>query len=214
MCFAGSVSDEIPPTRWARSAKAVSTYAERMAELLDAGEDLEGEARLADVLVPRGARILDAGSGIGRVGIALQRRGHDVLAVDPDAELTAESRRRWPELTVLDLDILALDPDVHGRFDLVVAVGNVMVLLADGTERRVLGRFRDLLKPGGRILTGFRHDRAPGVGSRTYPWAEFAADVAASGLAVQHRFGGYALEPIDDHDDGEYSVTVLTSGMP
>jgi len=38
-------------------------YARRWQTMLDRGEDIDGEARLIDALVPRGARILDAGCG-------------------------------------------------------------------------------------------------------------------------------------------------------
>ena len=50
------------------------------------GADLHGEARLIDAMLPRGARILDAGAGPGRVGGELSRRGHTVVGVDVDPE--------------------------------------------------------------------------------------------------------------------------------
>ena len=43
-------------------------YIARFAQMREQGADLHGEARLIDALVPRGARILDAGCGPGRVG--------------------------------------------------------------------------------------------------------------------------------------------------
>ena len=45
-----------------------SWYVERFRAMARAGDDLAGEARLVDAMVPRGARILDAGCGPGRVG--------------------------------------------------------------------------------------------------------------------------------------------------
>ena len=42
-----------------------SGYAGVFEGLIDRGEDIDGEARLADVLAPRAARILDAGAGMG-----------------------------------------------------------------------------------------------------------------------------------------------------
>lgn len=196
---------DLPPTRWELGETA--GYAARFAKLIAEGKDVEGEARLADTLVPRGARILDAGSGMGRIGAALQARGHDVVAVEKDPELVAESRSRFPELPTVESDLLALaDGIVEPGFDLVVLVGNVIVLLAPETEQRLLVTLRDLLAPGGRILVGFHP--AGGHGSaRDYPYDEFAADVAAAGLAVQHRFGTYELgDPSDD-----YVVAVLSA---
>ncbi|MDX5310559.1 MAG: methyltransferase domain-containing protein, partial [Rhodococcus sp. (in: high G+C Gram-positive bacteria)] len=97
-------------TRWQseRSADDSRAYIERFAELAHAGTDLHGEARFVDVLVPRGARILDAGCGTGRVGLELARRGHRVTAVDLDPVLV-EAARSHPELTVHLADLAQLD---------------------------------------------------------------------------------------------------------
>lgn len=196
--------NEIPRTRWAVGGEATSGYLERFSASIDAGNDVDGEARLADVLVDRRARILDAGAGMGRVGIALQRKGHDVLAAEPDASLVAVSQERWPELSIIPKDILELTPENEGTFDLIVAVGNVMVLLAEGTEVRALNALRQLLKPNGRILVGFHPKNGPAI-AREYSFEEFAADAAEAGLGFQHRFGGYNLEPISD----DYVVAIL-----
>jgi SAM-dependent methyltransferase len=194
------VSD-LPSTRWELGDRG--TYAARFTQLIADGVDIEGEARLADTLVGRGARILDAGSGIGRIGAALQARGHDVTAAEKDPELVAESRRLYPDLPVIETDLLALDPDLE-PFDLIVLVGNVIVLLAPDTEQRLLVLLRDLLAPGGRILVGF-HPYGGHGSAREYPFADFAADVETVGLRVQHRFGTYELgEP-----DEDYVVAVL-----
>ena len=78
--------------------------------------------------------------------------------------------------------------------DLVVAVGNVMVFLRQDTERAVLTRLRALLAPGGRVLAGFHPVDGPAT-ARDYPPEEFVADVTASGLRVDARFGTYELHP-------------------
>ncbi len=69
----------------------------------------------------RGARILDVGSGMGRVAAALQARGHDVVATEPDPALRAQSRATYPDLAVLPHEALALDPGELGTFDLVAS---------------------------------------------------------------------------------------------
>jgi len=197
----------IPQSRWAAGGSANSGYLTRFSERIDAGDDVDGEARLADVLVERGARILDAGSGMGRVGIALRRKGHDVLAAEPDERLVTASRERWPELPVITKDILELTPEAEGHFDLIVLVGNVMILLAEDTEVRALTTLKALLAPGGRILVGFHLTGGPALGRDGYTWDLFSADVEAAGLQAQHHFGGYHLEPVND----EYCVAVLAA---
>lgn len=194
----------LPPTRWELAGARNRGYGETFAQRVAAGEDVDGEARLADALAPRGARILDIGSGMGRVSAALQARGHRVVATEPDPALREQSATTYPLLEVLPHEALALETSEVGTFDLVVIVGNVMIYLGEGTERPVLQRVRDLLAPGGRALVGF-HLSAVKSGSRTYPADEFVADATASGLRVVHRFGSYELhEPVDD-----YAVWVL-----
>lgn len=196
-----------PPTRWQLAGERNRGYGETFAERVAEGADVDGEARLADALAPRGARILDIGSGMGRVSAALAARGHEVVATEPDPALRAQSRATYADLDVLPHEALDLDPVEVGEFDLVLVVGNVMIYVGEDTERDVLGRVRDLLAPAGRVLVGF-HLTAVKAGSRTYPPEEFAADATAAGLRVVHRFGSYELHPpVDD-----YAVWVLERG--
>ena len=197
-------------TRW-ESAEP-RDYGRRFADLRAGGADITGEARLADTIAPRRARILDAGSGMGRIGAALQDRGHDVVGVDLDAALLEQSRETYPHLPVLEARLDELSPQmlaIQGHpttYDLIVCVGNVMILLAPDTEREVLGRMRDLLAPGGRMLVGFHLEAEPGS-SRRYPASEFVADARSAGLRVQARFASYELLPSTDQDD--YAVFLL-----
>jgi SAM-dependent methyltransferase len=141
---------------------------------------------------------------MGRVSAALQARGHRVVATEPDPALRAQSQATYPDLAVLPHEALALDPADVGTFDLVVVVGNVMIYLGEGTERRVLERVRALLAPAGRAVLGF-HLTAVKSGSRTYAPDDFVTDATAAGLRVVHRFGSYELHEPDD----EYAVWVL-----
>jgi SAM-dependent methyltransferase len=205
-------------TRWEQAraeerAAGQGGYGAHFARLMAEGVDIEGEARLADVLAPRGARILDAGSGMGRVGAALARRGHHVVGVDFDAEIIEQSRATFPELPVVSSRLDELTPDVVSAagfptsYDLVVCVGNVMILLAPDTERTVLANLAGLVAPDGRLLAGFAIRGAPAAASRSYPADEFAADCHAAGLAVESRFESYDLRPFTD--DSDYVVHVL-----
>ena len=202
---------DAPPTRWQLAGGAGGhAYGRAFADLIAAGRDVDGEARLADALLPRAATVLDAGSGMGRVAAALQARGHRVVGVEADADLVAQSREAWPAVPVVGADLVHTTPDLLAgeghptAYDLVVAVGNVMVYLAEGTERTVLGRMRDLLAPGGRVLVGF-HLRETPTQARHYPPEEFVGDVEAVGLQVELRAGSYELHPPGD----EYAVWLL-----
>jgi SAM-dependent methyltransferase len=199
----------LPKTRWELTGEGSRGYGQHFAAQVAQGVDVDGEARFVDALAPRGARILDIGSGMGRVSAALQVRGHEVVATEPDPALRAQSESTYADLAVLPHEALALDPAEVGAFDLVVMVGNVMIYLGEDTEVAVLERVRDLLAPGGRAVLGF-HLTAVKNGSRTYPADEFVADVVSAGLRVVHRFGSYELHEPND----EYAVWVLATAWP
>src|SRR5579875_2574115 len=174
-------------------------YIERFRRLAAEGADLDGEARLVDALVPRRARVLDAGCGGGRLAAALHARGHDVVGVDVDPALIAAAREDHPgpQWVVGDLATLELP----GRsFDAVVLAGNVLVFVAPGTEEQVLRRARAHLSPGGRVVTGFATDRH-------YRLAAFDADARAAGLRQEDRFATWDLRPW--HEDATFAVTVF-----
>jgi SAM-dependent methyltransferase len=188
-------------------------YGAHFARLLAEGVDIEGEARLADALAPREAWILDAGSGMGRVGAALTHRGHHVVGVDFDPEIIDQSRDTFPELPVVTSRLDELAPSTLATagfptsYDLIVCVGNVMILLAPETERDALGAMAALLAPEGRMLVGFALSGAPAKTSRTYPVAEFVEDAASVGLVVESRHASYDLQPFTD--TSTYAVHVL-----
>ena len=193
----------IPETRWAAAGDRSSHYGGRFAALVSSGQDIDGEARLADVLLPRHGRVLDAGAGMGRVAAALGTRGHDVVAIDPDPALVAQARATYPGLSIEQRDILSLGA-ADGPFDLVVCVGNVMVYLAEGTDRQALAAMGSVLGPQGRILVGF-HLQDPPPHARHYTAAAFEADAEAAGLRVEQRFGSYDLRAPGE----EYGVWIL-----
>jgi SAM-dependent methyltransferase len=205
-------------TRWEQArarerAAGQGGYGAHFARLIADGIDIEGEARLADVLAPRDGWILDAGSGMGRVGGALTARGHRVVGVDFDPEILDQSRRTFPELPLVESRLDELTPEVlsaAGRpteYDLVVCVGNVMILLAPDTERTVLANLAAVLAPEGRMLIGYSLTGAPTGNSLDYPVAAFEKDCASTGLEVESRFASYDLRAFTDA--AEYVVHVL-----
>jgi SAM-dependent methyltransferase len=178
-------------------------YIERFRCMVRAGEDILGEARLVDAMVPRRARILDAGCGIGRIGGALAEAGHLVTGVDVDPALIDVARQDHPGLRWMVGDLAELDPPASGvptPFDAVVCAGNVMTFLAPSTRREVLTRLGAHLAEDGRIAVGF------GAG-RGYEFDEFFGDVAAAGLEPDLLLSSWDLRPFTD--EARFLVTLL-----
>jgi SAM-dependent methyltransferase len=180
-----------------------SWYVERFRSMVAAGDDLAGEARFIDAMVPRSARILDAGCGPGRVGSALAALGHDVVGVDVDPVLIAAAEEDHPGPVWLVGDLAELDLPSVGipeGFDAIICAGNVMPFLASSTRRGVLTRMRMHLREGGRAAVGF------GAG-RGYEFEEFLTDVAAAGLVVDLRLSTWDLRAFTAASD--FLVAVL-----
>lgn len=178
-------------------------YVERFRSMARAGDDLAGEARLVDALAPRGARILDAGCGPGRVGGYLAAAGHDVVGVDIDPVLieAAEQDHPGPRWLVGDLAELDLcERGITKPFDVIVSAGNVMTFLAPSTRVKVLTRLHAQLAGDGRAVIGF------GAG-RDYEFGQFLDDAAASGFRPDLLLSTWDLRPFTD--DSDFLVAIL-----
>jgi SAM-dependent methyltransferase len=178
-------------------------YIERFRAMAADGVDLHGEARFIDAMVPRGARVLDAGCGPGRVGGRLGELGHDVVGVDIDPALIAAAEQDHPgpnwlvgDLSELDLAALGVEPG----FDAVICAGNVMGFLDPATRRRVIEQLSTTIGAEGRIVIGFG-------AAHGYPYDEFFADVDAVGLVVELALGTWDLRPFTTESD--FLVAVL-----
>jgi SAM-dependent methyltransferase len=178
-------------TRW---------YIDRFRQLADEGADLAGEARLLDAMLARSARVLDAGSGTGRVAAALAERGHTVVGVDVDPALVAAARQNHPRLRFEVADLSTLELPDEAPFDAAVLAGNVLVYVAPGSEQQVLTRVAAHVRPAGVIVIGF-------ATGRDYSPAALDRDCADIGLIVEHRFATWDLRPW--RDDADWVVTVL-----
>ena len=98
-------------------------------------------------------RVLDVGSGAGRVGLHLQDRGHEVVAIDVSPLAVELSRQR----RLVDARTGTLDGAIgkDERFDTILLLGNNLGLLGGEREgRRLLKKLARLAGDRGRLLAG------------------------------------------------------------
>ena len=167
------------------------------------GEWVHGEADLVCWFTP--GSVLDAGCGTGRVAIELDRRGLDVVGVDLDQRMLDEACSKAPGVTwilgdLADVEIAGPGDAVAMReFDLVVMAGNVMVFVEIGTEAAIVANMARHLRPGGRLVSGFR------LGFTPLTFADYDRFAHAAGLELEHRWTTWDRQP---YDGGSYAVTV------
>ena len=195
------------PSMWTRlteeNPQHSAAYIQRFKDLAAAGHDLVGEARLVDAMLPRGSRVLDAGSGTGRIAAHLAVVGHEVVGVDGDPVLVAAAAAEQPGPTFLVGDLAELDLPARGipdPFDAIVCAGNVVTFLAPSTRRDVLRRLLAHLRPGGRAAIGF------GAG-RGYDFDDFLADARATGWTPDLLLATWDLRPFTP--DATFLVAIL-----
>ncbi|OBG99144.1 SAM-dependent methyltransferase [Mycobacterium sp. E136] len=178
-------------------------YIERFRAMARAGDDLAGEARLVDAMVPRGSHILDAGCGPGRLGGYLATVGHRVVGVDVDPTLIDAAQQDHPGPHWLVGDLAELDLPARGiaePFDVIVSAGNVMTFLAPSTRGLVLSRLRAHLEEDGRAVIGF------GAG-RDYAFDDFLNDASTAGFAPDLLLSTWDLRPFTD--ESNFLVAIL-----
>ncbi|OBF17494.1 class I SAM-dependent methyltransferase [Mycobacterium kubicae] len=172
-------------------------YVERFRSMTRAGEDVVGEARLVDAMAPRGARILDAGCGPGRLAGYLAAAGHHVVGIDVDPVLIEAAEQDHPGPRWLVGDLAELDLPARGitePFDVILSAGNVMAFLAPSTRVEVLRRLREHLADDGRAVIGF------GAG-RDYEFGHFLDYAGQAGLSPELLLSTWDLRPFTPESD-------------
>jgi SAM-dependent methyltransferase len=123
----------------------------------------------ADHLVARGRRVLDLGAGAAPWSLALTARNPDIRVTAVDLPAVLAVTRQVVATRGYDLQFDYLSGDLFtidlGRsiYDLAIA-GNLCHLFDEATNRRLLGRLFDALRPGGTlaILDALPNERLDG----------------------------------------------------
>ena len=103
-----------------------------------------GIPALLQHIAPHG-KILDVGTGTGRISVPLLRLGADVVGIDLSLNMMGKLRQKYPAAHVAQADAARL-PFAARQFDAVLTT-HVMHLI--GPWREALREFQRVLKPGG-----------------------------------------------------------------
>jgi SAM-dependent methyltransferase len=96
-------------------------------------------------------RVLDVGTGAGRVALHLQERGHEVVAIDSSPGAVEAAKRRGVR-DARQLRVEEVEPSL-GSFDTVVMYGNNLGLLSSRDRgARLLRRLARVSDRGARII--------------------------------------------------------------
>jgi hypothetical protein len=123
-----------------------------------------------------------------------------------------QAYRLRPDLDWREADLSTLDSAelaaLGAPFELVVAAGNVIPLLAPGTLAATMSALAAALAPGGTVVTGFGLDAAHlPRGCPVTSTAEYDAACSAAGLELTQRHSDWAGSPFAGLQDG-YVVSV------
>jgi SAM-dependent methyltransferase len=204
----GNLPGQRVSDRWAqwRAGTDLDEYESRWNRLEAEGHATHGEADLICSLNPR--RVLDAGCGMGRVAIELDRRGISAAGADLDDDLLEVARRHAPHISWILADLATDGLDDH--YDVVVMAGNVMIFCRAEDRAPIVSNLAAHLEPGGHLIAGFALE--PTIGALTLP--EYETACAAAGLEIVQRLATWEGDPFPespDLADQGYAVVVARS---
>ncbi|MFJ5532302.1 class I SAM-dependent methyltransferase [Streptomyces sp. NPDC093261] len=163
-------------------------------------------ARLGEWLPPRPGHVLDLGCGTGSLSLLAAERGHRVTGVDLSPAMLTRARAKLAGHDALFLVGDAGAPPVRERSFDAVLVRHVLWTLPD--PGRALRHWRELLRPGGRLVLveGVWGTLSPvGIpaGQLTALLAPLARDVRVQRLSDDARLWGKEV------DDERYAVVAV-----
>jgi SAM-dependent methyltransferase len=114
--------------------------------------------------LPETGLVLDIGAGTGRDAGGFAARGHEVLAVEPTAEMRAHGQRLHPDprITWLDDSLPHLERVLARKQRFAIVMLTAVWMHLDAEERRIaMPHVAGLVAPGGALAFSLRHGPVP-----------------------------------------------------
>ena len=173
-------------TRW-RERVDLDEYEIRWERMEADGQNVHGEADYVMGYAPM--TVLDAGCGMGRVGIDLARRGVTVTGVDLDPAMLDRAAKNAPECSWHVANLATLD--LGQTFDVVVMAGNVLPFAKSEERPKIMAALCAHVAPAGVLVSG----------SSLWPKWPKAQDYdrwcAESGLELVERYAAWTKEEFE-----------------
>lgn len=181
--------------RW-RERVDLDEYETRWDLMSAEGHAVHGEADF--VMRYKPTTVLDAGCGMGRVGIELARRGIAVTGVDLDPAMLGRAAKNDPGSSWVVANLATLD--LGKTFDVVVMAGNVIPFAQPSEQSAIIGALCRHVSAGGVLISGSSlWPKWPGI-------ADYDRWCSASGFEPVERYAAWTLEEFEP-DGADYAVS-------
>jgi len=154
-----------------------------------------------------GGRVLELGSGAGRLTVHLGQLASELFAVDGSSEMVTLCRDRVPGARIEAGDLQDLSGFEPGSFDAVVAGFNMFDVVTHDERRELLRAVRGKLSPDGRLLFS-SHNRGyePRFGTAWHLLLGRPREPVASLLALRQRLANRRRMRALERHEADYAI--------
>jgi len=133
-----------------------------------------------------GQRILDVGSGTGRVAAVLSERGYEVTGIDFSPAMVDQAKKKHPKIDFRVMDVRDMN-FLANTFDYVIFCYNGLDYIGPHTQRlQVLRDLYEIIKPGGFLLYS-SHNSACLLTTKKTRWVNLGNNVLTGRVFTHYR---------------------------
>lgn len=155
--------------------------------------------------LPKAAKILDLGGGVGHDALLFTQRGYQVDLVDLSEEMVSIAQKTAPKATIIVSDML--DFKIKQKYYDGIWASGSLLHLTKSEMKTMLQRIHRGLKPNGIFYCSLRTQSQPKEENTQSP-KEFYSKQQITELLTQHQFNLLQLKTIDS--DSKTWICIFT----